>query len=93
MENKIIENPEEHEYHILDTDTHGYCWNSNAEDPWYRYGKYLLCIFGGVCANGRYLTLQIVKTPYKFGENSITINKTDLENLREDFPMAEELKF
>lgn len=82
------------EYHILDTDsTHGYVWNNDAKEPWYRYGKYLLCIFGGVCANGRYLTLQIVETPYKYGENSIVIEKEDLKNMREDFPMAEELKF
>lgn len=82
------------EYHILDTDsTHGYVWNSNAEDPWYRYGKYLLCIFGGVCSKGKYLTLQIVESLYRYGENSTTINKEDLKNMREDFPMAEELKF
>jgi len=82
------------EYHVLKTENTGcYQWNANAEDPWYRYGRYLLCIFGGVCSKGRYLTLQTVEAPYEYGEHSVVIDKYDLEQLRKDFPMAEELKF
>lgn len=97
------------EYSVLDDAMHKYKWNT-----WYRYGKYLLCIFRGICngecyrtlllkrqnycrkidgKNGCYLTLRVIEAPYKIGENSVTIRKSTLEDLRSDFPMAEELNF